>query len=60
MAQEYAAYRGDQLIISGTLLKVARFLGIKTELVIWLCTPTAHARRKGSQKALLIYRVDDA
>lgn len=57
--KQYAAYRGDRLIVTGTLLTVARFLGIKTESVIWLCTPTAHKRRKGSKKALLIYRVED-
>lgn len=57
MTKEYAAYRGDDLIISGSLLEVARFLNIKTESVIWLATPTCHKRRKGSKKALLVYRV---
>ena len=59
MVKQYAAYRGDQLIVTGTLLAVARFLGIKTSSVCWLCTPTAHKRRKGSEKAILIYRVEE-
>lgn len=58
MAQEYAAYRGDQLIVSGTVLKVSKFLNIRPETVIWMCTPSAHERRQGSQKAMLMYRVE--
>lgn len=58
MTKEYAAYRGDDLIVSGSLLKVALFLKVKTETVIWLATPTCHKRRKGSKKALLVYRVE--
>lgn len=58
MVKEYAAYRGDDLIVSGSLLEVACFLNIKTESVIWLATPTCHKRRKGSKKALLVYRVE--
>lgn len=59
MVKQYAAYRGDQLIVTGTLLTVAMSLGIKTKSACWLCAPTAHKRRKGSKKALLIYRVED-
>lgn len=58
MTKEYAAYRGDNLIVSGSLMKVARFLNIKKESVIFMATPTYGKRRKGSKKALLIYRVE--
>lgn len=58
MTKEYMAYRGDDLIVSGSLLKVASFLNIKKESLIFMATPTYRKRRKGSQKALLVYRVE--
>ena len=59
IVKQYAAYRGDQLIVTGTLQTVAMSLGIKVKSACWLCSPTAHKRREGSNKALLIYRVED-
>lgn len=55
MVKEYTAYRGDDLIVSGSLLEVARFLGIKKTSVTFMASPTYHKRRKGSQRALLVY-----
>ena len=59
MTKEYAVYRGDDLIVSGSLLRVSLFLGIKTETVIWMATPSARARRKGSKRAMIVYRFEE-
>ena len=54
---EYAMYKGDRFIDLGTLTYLAEKYHKKQKTLKFLATPSAHKR--GSQKSLLLYRIDD-
>lgn len=43
---EYAFYKGDELVIIGTVDEIAEKLNIKTRSVRWYSTPSARKRSK--------------
>lgn len=55
----YAAYRGEQWLVDGTVQEIADFLKIPRRIIEYRCTPTAHQRFKDDvdSKALLVYFV---
>lgn len=46
----YVAYKGDQIVTTGTPLEISQRLGIPYDHVLWLTTPTARKREEQSIK----------
>ncbi|MBU8568855.1 hypothetical protein KM914_21045 [Virgibacillus pantothenticus] len=44
LEQEYAVYKGDELLCIGTKEECAKELGVQPEYIYWLTTPTAKRR----------------
>lgn len=55
----YAAYRGEQWLVDGTIQEIADFLQVPRRIIKYRCTPTAHQKFKADvdSKALLVYFV---
>jgi hypothetical protein len=49
LEQEYAIYKGEELLCIGTKEECAKELGVQPEYIYWLTTPTAK-RRLASRK----------
>ena len=54
---EYAMYKGDRFIDLGTLTYLAEKYHKRQKTLKFLATPSAHKR--GGQKSLLLYRIND-
>ena len=55
--KEYAVYKGDKFITSGTAEECAAFMGVKPETVKYYTTPTYQrklSRRKNSRNPLIV------
>ncbi|MBF2618162.1 hypothetical protein IBB38_01785 [Listeria seeligeri] len=53
---EYAMYKGDDLLIIGTLTELAEFQKVKRETILFYATPTYQKRT--TDKGLRVIRVD--
>ena len=59
MAKEYIAYRGDRPLGTGTIKELADKLGYSYSGMRFKTTPSAHKRSKGSDKAVLLYEIEE-
>ncbi|HEL8941512.1 TPA: hypothetical protein U0G25_002771 [Listeria monocytogenes] len=53
---EYALYKGDELLLIGTLTELAEFKNVKRETILFYATPAY--RRKTTEKALRVLKLD--
>lgn len=54
--QEYAIYKGDELLVIGTASECAKYLNVQPKYIQWLTTPTAKrrlAKRKNPEKCIV-------
>ena len=59
---DYALYRGDDLIIIGTLEDLAKEMGIKVASVKWYMSNSYQKRMdkmKNKDNAVIIFQIDD-
>lgn len=57
--KEYALYRGDDLIIWGTIQKISDFTGIKQSSVRFLKTPSYIKRNGTFENRLVLIDLDE-
>ena len=58
-AKEYIAYRGDRPLGTGTVKELAEKLGYSNIGMQFKTTPSAHKRYKGSDRAILLYEIEE-
>ncbi|MDM8212799.1 hypothetical protein QUW13_02780 [Enterococcus hirae] len=59
---EYAIYKGEEIKCIGTAEECAERLGIKTDSVKWMATPTAmkrFERRKKPSRAMVAVKLEE-
>lgn len=56
--QEYAIYKGDDLVDMGTLQELAQRRGIKAKNLLYMGTPT-YARRTNPDRATRLVKLED-
>lgn len=54
----YAVYRGDELLVLGTLRECAERLGVSEKTVRWLSYPAAHRRAEKQWRATVAEKVE--
>ena len=59
MAKEYIAYQGDRPLGTGTVKELADKLGYSYSGLRFKNTPSARKRYEGSNKAILLYEIED-
>ena len=59
MAKEYIAYKGDRPLGTGTVKELSEKLGYSNVGMKFKTTPYAHKRYKGSDRAILLYEIED-
>ena len=59
MAKEYIAYQGDRPLGTGTVKELAKSLGYSYSTLQFNTSPTAHKRSEGSERAILLYEIED-
>lgn len=57
--RDYALYRGDDLLMVGTVNEIASYLGIQPKSVYFLSYPSYHKRCEGSQVRILVVPIED-
>ena len=58
-AKEYIAYKGDRPLGTGTVKELAESLGYAYSTLQFNTSPSAHKRSKGSDRAILLYEIED-
>ena len=58
-AKEYIAYKGDRPLGTGTVKELAEGLGYAYSTLSFNASPSAHKRSKGSDKAVLLYEIEE-
>ena len=58
-AKEYIAYKGDRPLGTGTIEELAEMLGYSYNGMQFKSRPSAHKRYKGSDRAILLYEIED-
>ena len=59
--EEYAIYKGDTYLFSGTAEECANYRGVKVETIKYWTTPTYEkrlAKRKRSKNPLIVIKLD--
>lgn len=59
MAKEYIAYKGDRPLGTGTVKELADKLGYSYSGMQFKTSPSANKRSKGSDKAVLLYEIEE-
>ena len=59
MAKEYIAYQGDRPLGTGTVKELAKSLGYSYSTLQFNTSPTAHKRSEGSERAILLYEIEE-
>ena len=59
MAKEYIAYKGDRPLGTGTVKELADKLGYSYTGMQFKTTPSARKRSEGSERAILLYEIED-
>ena len=59
MTKEYIAYRGEQPLGIGTIKELVESLDYSYSGLRFKTTPEAHKRYKDSDKAVLLYEIED-
>lgn len=57
--KDYAIYRGDDLLMVGSVNEIADYLGIKPKSVYFLSYPSYHKRCEGSQVRLVVFPIEE-
>ena len=55
--REYAVYKGEEFITIGTADECAKELGVKSETIRWLSTPTAQKRQ--GENSIVVVKMED-
>ena len=55
--REYAVYKGEEFITIGTADECAKELGVKSETIRWLSTPTAQKRQ--GENSLVVVKMEN-
>ncbi|MEX1120595.1 MAG: hypothetical protein WED82_00580 [Balneolales bacterium] len=55
---EYALYRGEEMLTIGTVDELAEFAGVKTSTIRWLSTPSNASRRKPGGNHLQVIKLE--
>ena len=58
-AKEYIAYQGDRPLGTGTVKELAEGLGYAYSTLSFNASPSAHKRSGDSDKAILLYEIED-
>ena len=58
-AKEYIAYQGDRPLGTGTIKELAESLGYGYNTLSFNASPSAHKRCKGSDRAILLYEIEE-
>ncbi|MER2169011.1 MAG: hypothetical protein ABS938_00090 [Psychrobacillus psychrodurans] len=61
MTREFAVYKGDEIICTGTAKECAAILGVQPKYINWLSTPTAMkrlAKLKDPDRSLTAIKLD--
>lgn len=58
-SKDYALYRGDDLLMVGTVEEIARYLGIKPKSVYFLSYPSYHKRCEGSAIRVMVFPIEE-
>ena len=58
-AKEYIAYQGDRPLGTGTVEELAEKLGYSNGGMQFKTTPSAHRRYKDSDRAILLYEIEE-
>ena len=58
-AKEYIAYQGDRPLGVGTVKELAEGLGYAYSTLQFNTSPSAHKRSKGSDRAILLYEIEE-
>ena len=58
-AKEYIAYQGDRPLGTGTVKELAEGLGYAYSTLQFNTSPSAHKRSKGSDRAILLYEIEE-
>ena len=58
-AKEYIAYQGDRPLGTGTIKELAESLGYAYSTLSFNTSPSAHKRSGGSDKAILLYEIEE-
>lgn len=59
--EEYAVYKGDDLIVLGTAKECADFMNVSKKYIVWLATPQAKKvinERKNPENATIAIKLD--
>ena len=59
MAKEYIAYKGDRPLGTGTVKELAEGLGYSYSTLQFNTSPSAHKRSNGSDRAILLYEIEE-
>ena len=59
MAKEYIAYQGDRPHGTGTVKELAEGLGYAYSTLSFNASPSAHKRSGDSDRAILLYEIED-
>ena len=60
--QEYAVYKGEELLVVGTARECAQEVGVKEATIRWSTTPTARKRtekRKKQDKCRVVVKLEN-
>lgn len=47
---EYAVYKGEELLATGTADELAELFGVTPKTIRWMSSPTCYKRDKGKRK----------
>lgn len=59
---EYAVYKGNELIVTGTAQECADFMNVSSKYIRWMTSPTGKRRlagRKNPSKCTTAERIED-
>ena len=59
IAKEYIAYQGDRPLGTGMVKELAEKLGYSNGGMQFKSTPSAHKRYKDSDRAILLYEIEE-
>lgn len=57
--KEYALYKGDKLLMIGTVKEIAEKRGVKPASIHFLSSPAYLKRRQKSKNALVLVKLED-
>jgi hypothetical protein len=58
-SRDYALYKGDDLLMVGSVNEIADYLGIKPKSVYFLSYPSYHKRCEGSTVRVMVVPIEE-